>query len=299
MLIRWHVQTNFCICILSFPLHAQMLDARKELFSDNPFFRESFIQQNKVKHFYGKISTKKELDIIRSSGEFQHYEFNTGGQLIRQYKVFSLGNGKKDTLFIGYLYNAFGWLIQLNKNDASGFFAYDYSYDAKGRVVKQAYVRIENLGDSRYHFIPGKRFVISEEIFTYTENTPYQTKKVYMNTYGLPYKEEILNVDAYGYLQSVEGRFMIGDTKYRYEYSYTPKGLLASKLEETNQQTVRTTYTYDEANNLLEENVYRNEKHATVKQYLLSEHMLVKALLIKDVPSNLITILEYAYTLYE
>jgi YD repeat-containing protein len=281
---------------------AQMLDARKVLFSDMPFFREEFIQRNKIKAFYGKVSTKKELDIIRSKGELQYFEFNSNGFLTMQYRVFPIGNTLKDTLFVMYNYDEKNRVQELKKTDANGFYSYLYTFDEKGNIIEQTYSRYENEGSSRKNFVAGKRYEISSEKFTFEQLTPTQAKKKYYNTYGNIYREDIINTDVNGLLVSVDAMYIVGNTRYSYTYTYNQKALLASFTEEViadNTNNIETKYTYDDTGNLLEENVFRNGKHITVKQYLLDEKtMLVKATLVKDVSTNLITIFEYKYEFY-
>ncbi len=294
----------YLICYLAFTYCglAQMLDARKVLFSDMPFFREEFIKRNKIKAFYGKVSTKKELDIIRSKGELQYFEFNEDGFLTMQYRVFSAGNAFKDTLFMMYTYDEKNRVQELKKTDVGGFYSYLYTYDEMGNIIEQTYSRYENEGSSRKNFIAGKRYEISSEKFTFEQLTPTQAKKKYYNTYGNIYREDVINKDANGLLVSADAVYLIGNTRYSYTYTYNQKALLASFTEEViadNVNSIETKYTYDDTGNLLEENVFRNGKHVSVKQYLLDEKtMLVKATLVKDVSTNLITIYEYKYEFY-
>lgn len=281
---------------------AQMLDARKPLFSDMPFFREEFIRNNKIKSFYGKVSTKKELDIIRAKGEYIHFEFYENGLLAKQFKVFSTVNGSKDTLLIQYLYNQNNQIHTLLKTDANGYYGNEYTFDNSGNIIKQTYCRYENKNSSKLNFEMEKRYEISSETYTYTQHTPTQVKKRYYNTYGNIYREDIINTDTNGYLISSDAVYIIGNNRFSYVYTYNEKGLLARLTEEAVADVAsltETTYKYDEAGNLLEENIFKNGKHTTVKQYLLDEKtMLVKATLVKEVSTNLITIFEYKYLFY-
>ncbi|NUM51725.1 MAG: hypothetical protein HUU48_11480 [Flavobacteriales bacterium] len=281
---------------------AQMLDARKSLFSDMPFFREEFIRKNQIKSFYGKVSTKKELDIIRSKGEYMHFEFYENGLLAKQFKVFGLSNGSKDTLLIMYLYDSNNRINRVLKTDANGYYGNEYTFDTSGNIIKQTYCRYENSNPSKVNFEMEKRYEISSETYTYTQLTSTQVKKKYYNAYGNIYREDIINTNANGYLISSDAIYIIGNNRFSYVYTYNEKGLLAKLTEEAVADVIsvtETTYKYDEAGNLLEENIFKNGKHSTVKQYLLDEKtMLVKATLVKEVSTNLITIFEYKYLFY-
>lgn len=283
-------------------LYSQMLNNSKgNAFSDDPFFNTEFIAKNKIHIIKGKRSSKKEMDIIRNKGLETYYEFGADGNLQRQYSTFYTG-GRKDTAFIEYQYTDRGDLKLLRRNDNHGFYAYEYEYDEEGRIIKEEYYREDNEGTSRYDFIPGKRYIIVSETYEYQQLDEI-VKKESFNNYGKKYKEEFFYYDDHDYLKEHTSKLIINNRRSRTTFSYNERGLLEEKIVTNDlsreEDFVRTTYAYDEHNNLLEEKEYSGEQYKFNRQVMYEPSMVVKALLTKDVDINFIRIIEYSYQFYD
>jgi hypothetical protein len=283
-------------------VQAQMLDnSLGKAFSDTPFFNREFIQKNKVKVIRGKRSSKKEMDIIRNKGLETFYEFDRNGNLSKQYSSFATEGGKIDTTFIEYKYDEYNRLKLLRRNDVHGFYSYEYEYDALGNVVKEEYFREDNEGSSRYDFIPGKRYVIVSETYSY-EWMGQVLKKNSYNNYGKKYKEEFFYYDENDYLIEHSSKLIINNSRSKTTYSYNEKGLIREKIVIDNlareHEFIRIEYSYDELNNLEEEKEYASDTYRFNRQVMYLPNMLIRALLTKDVDINFIRIVEYSIDFY-
>lgn len=280
-----------------------MLDTEKPLFRDDPFFNRKFIARNKIKSITGLVSTKREGDIIRKSEKENIYQFDSAGRLTGQVAIDIVLNKKKDTIFTYYRYNKSDQVVTKMKNDQDGFFSYNFEYDKEGRLVRKYYARDINVGASQKMSRPSKKIIITSERFTYKQIDDLQLKRYHYNNLDKVYKEEVITNDQYGYLLSENAKFIIGNHRHNISYEYDENGRIVKKTEEVRmfQRYTKTyTYTYDEHGNLLEQNVYKDGEHLLVKQFLLDKKTyLITAQLIKDVPSNVITIIQYQYRFYD
>lgn len=281
---------------------AQLINANAHLFSDEPFFNEKFIAQNKIRSVKGKLASKKEMDIIRRSFTEDYYEFDQQGKQLAFYNTFYKQDRQKDTTMVLFTYNTNDNLIVKRKCDHYGFFSYHYTLDDTGRIIASKYCRDENTGPNKRLFTLGTQFVIAEEEFRYEKLNGNTEKKVSLNNYGRAFKEDVISYDEFGWVSSIASRYLIGNNYSKVSYEYNENGRISSKTTISgsgkDQKILKETYTYDEIGNLLEMNVYKNDEHVTVKQVLYDGRMLMSALLTKEVATNLIHIVEYDYTFY-
>lgn len=291
------------IMLLGNCVSAQMLDTRKPLFRDDPFFNDAFIAQNEIKRIHGIVSTKREMEVIKKSDREVWYEFDKSGKLTKQVSVEIKLGKNKDTTYTYYEYFPNGLLKCKRSSDVDGFFSYNFAYDDKGRITQRSYARDINVGTGKNSFKLGKQIVITKERYTYEKIDKLQIKKFYYNNLDRVYKEEIIQKDKYGYLTGANARFVIGNHRHYITYTYNKDGRLERKTEVVrmfNSEDKEYTYVYDEVGNLSEQNMYKDTKHLTVKQFLLDKKTyLIEAQLIKDVPSNIITIIQYDYQFFD
>ncbi len=291
------------LVITSVPLWGQMIDNRQcNAFSDDPFFNTDFIRRNKIKYMHGKLSGKAEMRPIRKKGLVQHYAFDEAGKLQMQYTSFFRAGKQKDTTSVYYHYDSLDHMITKRRNDVHGFFSYNYQWDSLGNMTQEKYCRDVNAGPSKDEFKLGKQFEIVSETFSYEKVNERQFKKRFYNSYGKAYKEEISHYNEMGYLTEQVTKLIISSRGSKVTYEYNEKGLVSKKTDYSNltfDNEISYEYSYDDLGNLIEENIYRNGKHITLRQFLYDGNMLIKAQLTKDIETNFITIIEYECGFYE
>ncbi len=280
---------------------SQILDISQPLFTDAPFFNQTFIKQNNIKSITGSISSKKVRDIIRSKGLDYYYEFNKNGTLKIQLSS-HLSSGIKDSTTVNYTYNDKGLLSVKRKNDSYGYFSYNYKYNENNNIVLQTYCRDENKLNTKKNFELKKQYIISTDSFSYKKYDDTQTKKYYYNGYKKVFKEQINYYNEYGYLTEEYTKFIIGNNKKKVTYEYDEHGRLFKKHTYTSiAEGAKTTevYTYDEIGNVLDIKTYNKEKHTNTKQFLYdSKTMLLTAQIIQDIETEFLRIIQYRYEFF-
>jgi hypothetical protein len=290
------------ITILSNYSDAQLLGVNQPLFSDLPFFNTEFIKVNRIKSITGSISSKKVEDIIREKGINTHYTFNEDGRLNMQLSSIK-SQKKKDTSITFYEYNKLGEIQLKRKSDGDGFYSYKYQFNANKQIVAQTYSRDINLKKAKIEFKLKKEYIIKTDSFSYESYGAEQTKKIFYNSYGIKFKEQINSFDKLGYLIVEYSKFIIGNNKQKLSYEYEQYGRLYKKHTFTNiSQGKKNTeiYSYDEIGNVIEIKYYKNEQHTSTKQFLYANKtMLLSAILIQEISTNFLTIIKYDYTFFD
>lgn len=289
------------ILLATINLKSQILGLNKPLFSDLPFFNTQFIKNNNIKSITGSISSKKSGDIIRSNGTNYYYQFKTDGRLSNQLSSYFSG-GVKDTSTIYYKYNSKGKLSTKRKSDSYGYSSHHYKYDNTNNISTQTYCREENKFNSKSNFELKKEYIIVIDSFSYQRINNEQTKKTFYNSYGKKFKEQINYYDKLGYLTEEYTKFIIGNNKKKLTYKYNENGQLFKKNSYLNiAQNKKTTeiYSYDEIGNVLDIKYFNNDIHKSTKQFLYDKKtLLLSAMIIEDISTQLLQIIKYHYTFY-
>lgn len=291
------------LVLITGTLQGQVLDnSEGKTFGEDPFFNQQFIQQNKIKTIVGNMSTKELKDRIREGRLEYQYHFDADGKLSDQMMAIHRRDGRVDSTVVSYEYNAANHLTRKRLNDSHGFYSYSYELNDAGQCTKETYFREENIGPSRFEFKLGKQYVISSESYSYGAPSDTMKRKKVYNNYGKAYMREDTYFNTLGYKLMEEVKYIVNGRRSRVFFEYDEKGYVSKRIDQPSlRDTTKTisTFTYDEVGNLLEENIYRNDKHLTIKQYLYDDRMLMKATLTKDVETEVITIVQYEYTFYE
>lgn len=273
-----------------------MLDnSHGEAFSDQPFFNADFIKANKIKRITGHYSTKASMDVIRENDLIYVYEFDSLGRMIEKYETVNLAGGK-DTIVNIYEYDKNNNLINYRKSDQHGFYSTHYEYDSLNRVVKTEYRRDMSKGRDRVHFKLDKSYVITYETSSY-ENSEGMEKRVYYNSYRKPFQTKFTYTDKNGYVVRDEERLTVHSGLRNIYYKYNPKGLLAEVSKTSNvmgKHTSKIIFKYDDFNNLLSKDFYKNGVHKTEYQIIYDpQTKMISAVLTRNVSDNFITILKF------
>ena len=281
--------------------YSQILDINQPLFTDEPFFNETFIKANKIKSIVGSISSKKVNDIIRTKGLDYYYKFNDDGTLLMQLSS-NVSSGLKDSTVLTYCYNEKGAISIKRKSDSYGYYSHHYKYDELGNIILQTYCRDENRFECKNKFELKNEYIIVTDSFSYQQLNDTQIKKFYYNVHKKIYKEQINYYNEYGYLIEEYTKFIIGNNKKKITYEYDEFGRLSKKHNFTNiaqNKKVTAEFNYDEIGNILDIKTYQNEQHKSTKQFLYdNKTMLLTAQIIQDIESGFLRIIQYKYSFY-
>jgi len=276
------------ICRLS---DAQVLDNRSgDAFTDRPFFNEDFIRENKLKSLKGSFVYKKKGEVMQTTKFKYVYQFDKEGHLSSSFET-RPNDGTKDTTWNIYRYNDNNELMIHRKTDGDGYNSIQYAYDDQGRVINENYMREI---DSNNQIIRTLSF--NKESIEYFD-FDLQTKSTRYNNYDLPYLDEFLNYNEFGYLIERVEKFKMASTIYRYAYEYNEQGKLSAIRKSSNQQEVFLEvlrFRYDELGNLIEKHIYKNGMFITDIQIIYnSKSKLLATVITRQVSTGFMMILRF------
>lgn len=283
------------ILITSFyTLHAQILDnSEGQVFSQIPFFNNSFVAKNKLKKLKGFYSVTSPTTPVIQTGLYSVYEFDEQGRLAHTIETYQ-GTDRTDSLENFYFYNEKNQLIEHRKKEFNGYTAIVNELDEKSRIIKQIYKR--DILNSKNEVV--ESFIINEEVMKYNTNDSIETCVVY-NNYNLPYIEKTKKYDANGYLIEITERSITTTNFYRLNYFYNEKGWLSTKkkfvnssdepVEEWNYQydafgNVKNIFSYSFGQLVEEKEIYYNDKSLILSNILFidSKSKRVRILQLKE-----------------
>tara|TARA_B110000285_G_C14994383_1_gene548017 strand:- start:107 stop:997 length:891 start_codon:yes stop_codon:yes gene_type:complete len=281
---------------------AQLLDNRRcEVFSGAPFFYTEFIHSNKIKSITGSVSTKADLQVIKSKGITTKFLFDTSGKLIKQFESFYRGK-KKDSSIITYSYDEKKNIITQRMSDTYGFYSYNYSYDERGDAVRKAYCRDENATNNKNNFQLKKQYTIVNETYSFARTDSSMQKNV-LNNHGSVYQKEYYTYNENKLLIKMVKKLIVNHKKAETTYKYNDLGMVSQKKihkDLSKEAYSRIVYLYDELGNLEVIDEYRNTELKTHKEVIYNKStLLMKALIVQDVNSNFITITKFSYAFFD
>lgn len=248
-------------------------------------FNKKYIERNDISCIQVEISKKKEMDIIRTANRFLVFEFSEDGNLMSE-KKFKIG--QTDTLNFAFEYDSEGKLLQEQEYIGSGILEKKYSYDSNGNKKSVEYRKMD-----AYNAVSNILSIDSVKTI-YFEGTLVQT---YFNDNGRPYREIRIYHDSLGYLSRFRETFIISHNQNTIDYSYNDYGL----LKEINyyfaftDKKRREVYEYNDEGVPESFLVYVNDELIKRKEYLYNSDGSLKAILFKEMETNLITIWELEY----
>jgi hypothetical protein len=248
-------------------------------------FNEKFIQRNGIQSIQVEISSKKEMDIIRSDKRFLVFEFNPDGNLISEKKFMM---GEVDTLSFAFIYNEGGDLILEQEYIGSGILEKKYKYDQDANKIGVEYRKIDvKNDDSNIISIDSVKTIIVDGVLIQS----------YFNDQKRPYREVRIYRDSLGYISRFRETFIISHKQNTIDYSYNDFGLLQeiNYYFAFNEKKRREEYSYNEEGFPETFLVYEDDVLVKRKEYLYNGDGSLKAILFKDMDTNLITIWELTY----
>jgi hypothetical protein len=262
-----------------------------------PHFNPQFIQRNRIATIHGELMLKRDNEPMRTKKEKYLYRFDENGRMTYRNSSFGQPGSGRDTASVVFSYDATGQVNKRLRNDLNGYFAYAIERDASGRPVRETYTRIENLGTDRYALVPGPSTEISDEHFRYETVSDTVHKKVFVNSLGLPFREQLFSRDRLGYLRSIEDRYLISNRRSRITFHYDEQGRLAERVEQPDLAQPRKTrriWRYDHAGNVIEGELWHDDVQIDREEYMYEEHtMMLKARLTRNLASNAINVVRF------
>ncbi len=286
------------LVLLSAGLQAQVLLVLPEADEPTmPHFNEQFIARNNISAIHGELMLKKEHEPMRIRKEKYLYRFDAQGRLIYRNSSYGQPGSGRDTASIYLTYDDQGELQNRLRNDLNGHFAFEIDRDEQGRPIRETYSRIENTGNDRYNLIPGATTEISDEHFTYEQVNDTIEKKIYLNSLGLPFREQYFTKDELGYLKSIEDRYLISNKRSRILFYYDDNGRLAERVHQSDlakDRKTRKIWRYDKVGNVIEGELWHDDVQVDREEYLYEEAtMMLKARLTKDLETNAINVVRF------
>lgn len=267
-------------------------NTRVSVFDGRPEFSREFIRSKKIKSISGSFSTKATSDMMRESKEFVYYKFNQYGELTFEYRTL-LG----DTLFILYVWDERSNLIIKRSANKYGFESRHYRYDHKNRVIYSELRTCTSNGENRWTYIPDEDKKISSEKFEYVDLDEKSYKKNYLNNSGVVYKEEFFYFNDRGQLIEQTGFQKIGSGKTSAHFFYDNAGKIVQKKSENTVMGFyadRYEYEYDSSANIFAMKYYENGVYKTEFQFVYdSDNIMLKALIMRDITTEVMTIIKY------
>lgn len=287
------------IALFTFLLISFIADAQVLSLYPNPLetrqhpFNELFISRNNIKSIVVEISTKREMDKIRTSNRFLVFEFDEKGQLIteKKFKMYTVDSVSlsHDTLFLSYNYNPKGKLIDRIEYMGKGFVKKYFAYDSDDRLnqITTTQYNYQNPDDGR---------IISKDSIITMKNDSMIVQR-YINDYDRPYKEVRFLYDSLGYLYRYREMFLISKRINTIDYAYNDMGLLKEVNYDygVNDPAKKEVYKYDKFGFPEALYIYVNETLTERKEFIFKEDGSLNAILTKDMGTKMITIWEMRY----
>lgn len=284
---------------MALPAAAQVL--RIEAGTTDPMelhFDPVFIGRNAIAEIVGTPMVKRENEPMREKQERHLYRFDPIGRTVYSNNSFGRPGSGRDTASVSYTYGTAGQATEELHNDLSGHYLLTRELDTAGRIVRETYSRVENLGADRYHLVPGARTEISDEHYVHATINDTASKVVFLNNAGLPYREQVRSRDRWGYLRAIEDHWLVTARTGRITFRYDEKGRLAERIERpdlSRPDLIRHEWRYDGAGNVLHCDLARGSGPVSHTEFVYEDGtMFLKAMVTKQLDTGLIHVIRFS-----
>lgn len=289
----------FLSVLVQLNMNGQIIDNRLgKAFSEEMYFNQEFLWQNKIKKITGVLSIKRPSRPIEQRPDIYVYKINQVGLLEELDKVTSVLH-LVDSLTIQYKRNDLGEVELRTEQGNRGFYTKKFFYNKEGKVERLDYGKSENLSTQKGSLEAGQTITINSESYTYNHLSDTVVMKSCYNNYGLLYSNVTTTTNHLGYLISEKEVIVMSNRSTTQTYLYNEKGWLEEIIiDSPPMSTKRQKYYYDELGNLLKMERYLGEEMIQEVEVLYTETMLIEAYLDHDIRSHDIVITKFTYEFY-
>ncbi len=232
-----------------------VLNQEGQAFTDIPYFNLAFVRASGLKSLEGKVSIKKPGEIIKETKDFYRIEFDSIGRVVKILET-KTEDDKRDTIYQSFQYNEKDKLLYYGKFESGGLTANYFIFNEEGKIVKleQRKDIINKIGELE------KTVLVNSEMYTY-QKLPIGEKKIYLNSYNLPYMEETEERNSDGYLLTRIQRLKMADAQQVKKFYYNEKGLLkglAVHYNNSEKPIEEQLFRYDDLGNLIEKHSHKS-----------------------------------------
>jgi hypothetical protein len=258
-------------------------------------FDPDFITRNRIATIRGEGMVKRDNQPMRDKNERVEFHFSAEGLPRLTCLSYGRKGGTRDTLSVSYLYDPRGRAVQELRYDANGAYGLLDSLDAEHRCIRRTYARLSepverDINSSTYT-------LISDERYRYITLNDTAVKRIWLNDQDLPYRERIFRKNEFGYLRSMEDRYLVTGRRGQITLRYSEKGRLFEREEQADLADPRTTkhvWHYDAAGNVLTCDQFQSGRRIKHAEYLYEDDtMFLKAVITKDEETGMIHVMRY------
>jgi len=288
------------LCLILQAGFGQLIDNRLgNAFSEEMYFNQEFLWQNKINSITGITSVKRPGRPIQKLPDMFILHFNEVGLLRAMDKVTSVLH-LVDSMRVEYKRNDLGEVELRREQGSRGILTTNLNYDELGRVKRLDYAKSENLSETPGKIEPGRMIIVNSETYEYFPTGDHLTRRKAFNNYGLYYSDKLTERDPKGYIiRETEELVMSGRTVTR-AYSYNDKGWIDEIAQSDNQggKSHTTLFYYDPFGNLHKVEYFEETELLREIEVLYLENMLLEALIDHDLQSRDILITKFTYEFF-
>ena len=250
-----------------------------EWFTNESFFNEEVIRDQKIKAIHIWVSEKKDGKIFEKEHSFLHYVFNKNGAILKSYKEVPM-KGKTDTLFHQYFYDSNNLCVKKIERLQPYHFIYHFSNE-NGKNTSE--IKIDaHTKDTSYHHqfkhkITDERHIVSvyngsNKAYKFI-STEYDKAGNIINKRKTFKRNRSYTESAYnfqdGLLQKIATTRFYGKKKINNSFlNYEDQMLQHMTVKENGKIKYKLGFTYD-SKGLVDAIIKRNPEKKTVTIYRL------------------------------
>ncbi len=296
---------------------AQLLILKPEyLFEKFPVFNQSYIYQYKIKSIIFNIIDKKDWQEAEDKNLIEVYEFDTAGQLKRQYhtsvrKIIQYETHRKknkatitkefyeyDTISTEYVYQK-NLFIERRKWPNHYTEADYYRIYGKWICKEEKYVETYRTLSTGNQILDKMLLKASDSIASYDYGR--QIKQVYYNNEKLPYKEKFIYKNEDQQIYEITEQLTVANGKIKKTFEYNDNNTISKAnmiIDYGQTEIYQIQFNYDDKKRLFSENHFKNNQALKEYQYIYDENNQLKSILIRTFENKNIRIIKLKFEYY-